>query len=148
MYCRQCGKEVKEDFKFCQSCGSRQNDEEKLIGTPKKELSFIEASILAFSRSLEFNGRSRRKEFWSFKLAQFLLFFIVGFIIGLFGLDGYFLGILNLLLIIPNISANCRRLHDVGKSGWFMLIPIYNLILYFSDSEKTENQYGKSVKYE
>jgi uncharacterized membrane protein YhaH (DUF805 family) len=39
-------------------------------------------------------------------------------------------------------------MHDVGKSGWFLLIPIYNFILAVSEGEKGENQYGQDPKPE
>ncbi|WP_368662373.1 DUF805 domain-containing protein [Zobellia laminariae] len=39
-------------------------------------------------------------------------------------------------------------MHDVGKSGWFLLVPIYNLILACTDSEQGENQYGANPKIE
>lgn len=49
-------------------------------------------------------------------------------------------------LLIPNLAAAVRRMHDVGKSGWYLLIPIYNLILAFTDSEPGTNQYGPNPK--
>ena len=58
-----------------------------------------------------------------------------------------------ILLLIPNIAICVRRLHDVGKSGyWFLIVftgvgIIYLLILYFSDSKSESNEYGPSPKY-
>ena len=49
-------------------------------------------------------------------------------------------------VIIPSIAVGIRRMHDVGKSGWFLLIPIYNFILAVSDGEVGENQYGSDPK--
>jgi uncharacterized membrane protein YhaH (DUF805 family) len=50
--------------------------------------------------------------------------------------------LLTIVLIVPYISCAARRMHDVGKSGWFMIVPFYNLILALSPSvpEKTESQ--------
>lgn len=52
----------------------------------------------------------------------------------------------SLVLLLPTISAGVRRMHDVGKSGWFLLIPIYNIILAATDSQREPNQWGNPVK--
>jgi uncharacterized membrane protein YhaH (DUF805 family) len=56
--------------------------------------------------------------------------------------------IYTLVVLIPSIAVGVRRMHDVGKSGWFILIPIYNLILAFTEGEKGENVYGTDPKAE
>jgi uncharacterized membrane protein YhaH (DUF805 family) len=53
----------------------------------------------------------------------------------------FYLGIL-----IPLIAAGVRRLHDVGKSGWYLLIPIYNLILALTPGQMGANEYGPDPK--
>ena len=95
----------------------------------------------------DFNGRARRKEFW-----MFVLFFFVFFLIMMFA--GSFLGaavlilfnIALLLMVIPYLAVTVRRLHDVGKSGWFMLIPIYRLILTLTAGNVGPNEYGPDPK--
>jgi len=47
-----------------------------------------------------------------------------------------------------HIAVGVRRMHDVGKSGWFVLIPIYNFILAVTEGEKGDNQYGDDPKAE
>ena len=49
----------------------------------------------------------------------------------------------SLAVLVPSIAVGVRRMHDVGKSGWFLLIPIYNLILAVTEGEKGENEYGQ-----
>jgi len=51
-------------------------------------------------------------------------------------------------VLIPSIAVAIRRMHDVGKSGWFCLIPIYNLILAVTEGQKGDNQYGPDPKTE
>ena len=46
------------------------------------------------------------------------------------------------------IPVGVRRMHDVGKSGWFILVPIYNLILACTDGENGDNEYGADPKAE
>ena len=48
--------------------------------------------------------------------------------------------------LIPGIAVGVRRMHDVNKSGWFILIPIYNLILCCTDGTQGPNQYGEDAK--
>lgn len=101
--------------------------------------------ISALKNFSDFNGRARRSEYWYFALFAFLINFAIGFIFGYLGMP--IIGtILGLVLIIPNIAAAIRRMHDVGKSGWYCLIPIYNLILAFTEGEKGPNQYGPDPK--
>ena len=59
---------------------------------------------------------------------------------GVFGLI-YTLGIL-----LPSIAVAVRRMHDVGKSGWYILIPIYNFILSVTEGDKGKNKYGTDPK--
>jgi uncharacterized membrane protein YhaH (DUF805 family) len=94
-----------------------------------------------------FKGRARRKEYWMFFLFNFIIAFILGFIEGLTGINpnsqSSILGdIYQLLVLVPTLAVGVRRMHDVGKSGWFLLIPIYNLILAVKEGEKGENKYG------
>jgi uncharacterized membrane protein YhaH (DUF805 family) len=49
-------------------------------------------------------------------------------------------------MIIPSIAVGVRRMHDVGKSGWFLLVPIYSLILALTEGEATDNAYGPNPK--
>lgn len=48
--------------------------------------------------------------------------------------------------MLPAIAVGVRRMHDVGKSGWFLLIPIYSLILALTNGEEGENEYGEDAK--
>jgi len=54
--------------------------------------------------------------------------------------------IFSIALLIPSLAVAIRRMHDVDKSGWFVLIPIYNLILACTEGSKGPNQYGVDPK--
>jgi len=98
-------------------------------------------------------GRARRKEYWMFFLFN-MLFVIIAAIID------YILGTFPLIylmyvvaVICPSIAVAIRRLHDVGKSGWWYFIglipiigPIWLLILLCTDGNPSENIYGPSPK--
>ena len=92
-----------------------------------------------FSKYATFSGRATRSEFWYFQLFYFLVIIAVSLVDptsnGLLG-NLVFLG-----FVIPLTAAGCRRMHDVGKSGWLQIVPIYNLILLCRQTEG-DNQYG------
>ena len=54
--------------------------------------------------------------------------------------------IYSLAVLIPSIAVGVRRMHDLGKSGWFLLIPIYNLILACTPGVTGDNEYGNDHK--
>ena len=94
-----------------------------------------------------FNGRARRSEYWYFILFNLIISFVIGLAEGI--IESTLLSsIYSLAVLIPSIAVGVRRMHDVGKSGWFLLIPIYNLILAVTEGEKGENQYGNDPKVE
>jgi len=99
-----------------------------------------------------FSGRARRKEYWMFVLFNFIIGFILGLIDGVLGISSYdaeysiLANIYSWAVAIPTIAVAIRRVHDVGKSGWYMLIPFYNFILVVTDSEPGNNQYGPNPK--
>jgi uncharacterized membrane protein YhaH (DUF805 family) len=94
-----------------------------------------------------FTGRARRSEYWYFFLFNLIISFVLGFVGGI--MDTTVLAnIYSLVVLIPSIAVGVRRMHDVGKSGWFILIPIYNFILALTEGEKGENEYGADPKAE
>jgi uncharacterized membrane protein YhaH (DUF805 family) len=115
--------------------------------------------IAVLKKYAVFNGRARRKEYWYFILCNFLLSFAIGFVdtlTGNFNSEtgmGLFSMFYAVLMLIPSIAVGVRRLHDIGRSGWWMflaLIPILGslvLIYFFTiDSETGDNQYGQNPK--
>jgi uncharacterized membrane protein YhaH (DUF805 family) len=93
----------------------------------------------------KFDGRARRKEYWMFFLFNLIISLVVSFITTLIGIP-LLANIYSLALLVPSIAVGVRRMHDVGKSGWFILIPIYNLILAVTEGESGENEYGADPK--
>jgi uncharacterized membrane protein YhaH (DUF805 family) len=101
---------------------------------------------------LTFSGRARRSEFWFFWLFDVLFTFVFSlvdsFVVFFTNYDGFFsiYSTYQLLMLIPFIAVGVRRMHDVNKSGWFLLIPIYSLILQLTEGTKGENKYGPDPK--
>ena len=99
----------------------------------------ISTFIGSLGQYVDFSGRATRKEFWTFVFFYYL-FTIVGVLLDAANGTDFISNLLVAGIILPYISCAARRMHDVGKSGWFMLVPVYNLILFFSASipEKSE----------
>lgn len=92
-----------------------------------------------------FNGRARRSEYWYFFLFNVAIAFVLGFIDGMVGIE-VLSKVYTLAVLIPGIAVAVRRIHDVGKSGWYCLVPIYNLILMCTDGTVGPNEYGPDPK--
>ncbi len=92
-----------------------------------------------------FNGRARRSEYWYFVLFNLLIAIVLTLIDEAIG-TRLLNNIYSLTVLIPGIAVGVRRMHDVNKSGWFLLIPIYNLILACTDGTQGLNQYGSDPK--
>ena len=96
----------------------------------------------------DFKGRARRKEYWMFFLFNAIISYGLSLIA--IGLEMPSLSIVSslysLAVLVPSIAVGVRRMHDVGKSGWFLLIPIYNFILAVTDSEPGTNKWGPNPK--
>ncbi|WP_020570971.1 DUF805 domain-containing protein [Neolewinella persica] len=111
--------------------------------------------ILALNNYLKFEGRSRRAEFWSFVLVTMLFGAAASFWDNLiFNEREFFEGLVNLAFLVPSIAVSTRRLHDIGRSGWWQLLwltGIGGLVLiywYAQDSDSNRNEYGSSPKYD
>ena len=110
---------------------------------------------VVFENYANFNGRARRSEYWYFVLVYIIVIVLLNILSGVFlGMESALLAtvfyglsmIVNLGLLVPSIAVGVRRMHDVGKSGWFILIPIYSLILALTEGDKGENAYGPDPK--
>lgn len=88
-----------------------------------------------------FNGRDTRPQFWWFYLMNFIISFTAGFIAEAINVP-LLSTVVSLAFLLPSIGAAVRRVHDVGKSGWFILIPIYNIILLATEGQMGQNEYG------
>ncbi len=108
--------------------------------------------IKVLKQYADFNGRARRTEYWMYTLF-YVIFSVAAQILdsalGLATLEdgnGPIYLILSLGLLIPSIAVCVRRMHDLGKSGWYIIIPIYNIILAATNGQVGENQYGPDPK--
>jgi len=92
-----------------------------------------------------FNGRARRSEYWYFFLFNLIIAVVLGVIGGMMG-TRLLSNVYSLAVLLPGIGVAIRRMHDVGKSGWYCLIPIYNIILACTEGNVGPNEYGEDPK--
>jgi uncharacterized membrane protein YhaH (DUF805 family) len=116
--------------------------------------------ILAWQRATDFSGRSRRKEYWYFQLFNAMIVVFLALLAIAFSDQGkpamipfYPMFTYCLVLSVPALAVTVRRLHDIGKSGWWYFIsfvPIIGGIVLFVftllDSEPYANQWGLDPK--
>lgn len=111
-----------------------------------------------FKKTLDFKSRSRRKEYWMFILWTSIISVVLSIVELVLNLEiapdlGLLSTIFSLVILIPSISLSVRRLHDIGRTGWWLLlsfIPILGWIALFVftllDSESGTNKYGPNPK--
>ncbi len=95
-----------------------------------KVLLMIDALKDGFNRFTDFSGVSSRSQYWYFILGTTIATVIAQVAFGDFAGN-----LVSIITLLPTIAVAVRRMHDVGKSGWFILIPIYNLVLVLSPSK-------------
>lgn len=114
----------------------------------------LEWYLKPFKQYADFEGRARRKEYWTFTLGNVLISLILGG--GGAGIGGgaEFAGmVFSLFILIPGIAVCVRRLHDTGRSGFWIFIafvPIvgFFVLLYFMivEGDSSQNSYGPNPK--
>ncbi len=122
-----------------------------------RHVSFGHSIVLFFKNYLNFQGRSSRGAYWWLVLASLIAGFILGIIEALmFGVEpdaaAPFSTLLTLATLIPSIALGVRRLHDIGRSGWWTLIFLtiigIVLLIYWAaqPGERATNAYGPDVE--
>ena len=158
MYCKKCGELLSERAKFCTHCGAPVREEPRhddsvlnpthqrsddcvheghVVGS-SQSVGFMEAFILFFRRYSDFKGRSRRSEYWWANLACCIVSSVISIILP------DLVWIWTLIIFVPSLSVCVRRLHDIGKSGWWYLINFVPLVgqiifLVFMCKDSTED---------
>ena len=101
----------------------------------------------------DFNGRARRRDYWTFVLINFAI--IVVLMVLANAVASFFSiiqGLFSLAILVPTIAAGVRRMHDIGKPGWFIvlsfipLVNFYYIYLAVQDSQAGENEHGANPK--
>lgn len=111
----------------------------------------MEWMILPFKRYFDFKGRSRRKEYWMYTLFVIIVSIVLSILDTMLGLGGSATGdadltstsagasgamsggllanIFSLATLIPSLAVGVRRLHDIDRSGWWILLPLGPILI-------------------
>lgn len=121
----------------------------------------MEWFILALERYRDFSGRSRRREYWNYIVFYLLLGIGATFLDNLFGFSdlgdnvGPIYSLFFIIMLVPSLAVSVRRLHDINKSGWVLLVGlipiigfIWLLIYCLREGTYGPNQYGEDPKEE
>tara|TARA_R100000789_G_scaffold14655_6_gene18178 strand:+ start:27459 stop:27833 length:375 start_codon:yes stop_codon:yes gene_type:complete len=113
-----------------------------------RQVGMVEAFKLFFANYINFEGRSNRGEYWWAFLAIILISIVLTVVDGMIGMP-LFGSIFSLATLVPGIAIGIRRLHDIDKSGWFLLIGLIPIIgalilIYFFVQKPTPgpNRFG------
>ncbi len=98
-----------------------------------------------------FTGRARRKEYWTFILVNFVIAAVLGLFEGATGMfedskQSVLAGLFQLAVLLPTIGVSIRRMHDADHSGWWVLVPIVNLVFALTEGTKGANRFGPDPK--
>lgn len=91
-------------------------------------------------------GRIRRSTYWGRVIVATAINLLASFMAKSDPSTAILCSIVILIAGIFSIIQGVKRMHDVGKSGWYIIIPIYNLILAFTDGTPGDNEYGENPK--
>ena len=114
-------------------------------------MTFGNAVRSVFNQYAGFTGRARRSEYWFFVLFTFLVYLAASVVDAVLGIPLFTL-VVGLGLLVPTLAVSVRRLHDTGRSGWWMLlslVPFGGIVLIVFDcldSEPGPNRFGPSPK--
>jgi uncharacterized membrane protein YhaH (DUF805 family) len=115
--------------------------------------------VVVKERYAQFSGRARRSEYWYYYLFYVLILVGLAVVDGITGTFnaatgvGLLSGVFGLAMLIPSLAVSVRRLHDTGRSGWWLLLALLPLIgaivllvFMLQNSAPGGNQYGANPK--
>ena len=112
-------------------------------------MNFVESIQTCYKKFFDFNGRASKSEFWCFQLYAIIIYSLM------FVFQGDLVLVFSILAIantIPVYAAAVRRLHDIDKSGWMVLISVipfiglFIFVLLIRDGSKGKNRFGPKPK--
>ena len=114
MKCTACGNDSLENAQFCAGCGASLSSGRVAARPGLPTVGFGEAISRGFTNYFTFSGRASRPAYW-----WWVLFTIL---IGLIPFAG-------LVTLIPTLAVTSRRFHDIGKSGWLLILPFALIVV-------------------
>lgn len=103
-------------------------------------MTFSESISTVFSKYATAKGRATRSEYWWFYLFNVLVSLgatLMDYVMG----TSVFAFVWSLVVLVPNICVGIRRLHDINRSGWWIIVPIVNIVMLLMPSDPNPNEY-------
>jgi uncharacterized membrane protein YhaH (DUF805 family) len=107
-------------------------------------MSFPDAVRSGFQNYVNFSGRAGRSEYWWFFLSYVIVLVVARILDSIIGTSPLLYLLTVLAFFLPILGAGIRRMHDTNRSGWWILLPIVNLVFLAGEGTPGENQYGPS----
>ena len=164
MKCVKCERENADTAKFCRGCGAALISDQVADNGQLPMVKFSAAVEMGIRRYRDFQGRSTRAEYWWFTLFCVIGIVLTGIIDSAAGTEtqsssaigwyfstlvpGFFGGIWALATLIPSLAVGARRLHDINRSAWWLLLEftiigaIPLIIWAIQQGDKGDNEYG------
>jgi uncharacterized membrane protein YhaH (DUF805 family) len=144
VFCRGCAKEISTLAVACPQCGAPQAAQQSYAQGPA--IATGNPYVEAFKNYVVFQGRATRREYWMFILISLcvsMAFFILD---ALLQTGGILYNLYSLVAFLPSLAVGVRRMHDTDRSGWWLLLPIVNIVFLAQDSQPGQNRFGANRK--
>lgn len=139
VFCRACTKEIHSTAAACPQCGATQGVQQALTAPGNPYIEVMKKYAI-------FTGRASRREYWMFTLINVLIAIAIGVVEVVLGGNGLISNLYSLAVFLPGLAAAIRRMHDTNRSGWWVLLPIVNLVFMIQDSQPGDNRFGPNPK--
>ncbi|MBT9263695.1 DUF805 domain-containing protein [Pseudomonas sp. MG-9] len=144
VFCRGCAKEISSLAVACPQCGAPQATQQSFASGPA--ITTGNPYMEALKNYAVFQGRATRREYWMFALINLGICIVMGVLDAMLNTKGILANLYNLAMFLPSIAVGARRMHDTDRSGWWLLLPIVNLVFLVQDSQPGPNRFGPNRK--
>ncbi|MDO8674147.1 MAG: DUF805 domain-containing protein [Dehalococcoidia bacterium] len=102
----------------------------------------VDLYLGVLKKYVDFSGRASRREFWMFLVINIVIAIVLQILANIAGVFNIIYIIFELAIIVPSISVGVRRMHDTNRPGWWIIIPIIDIVYAASAGTKGANNYG------
>ncbi len=102
--------------------------------------------VEALKKYAVFTGRATRREYWMFFLINMGIAIVMSVFDAMLKTGGALQSLYNLAMLLPSLAVGVRRMHDTDRSGWWILLPIVNIVFLAQDSQPGPNRFGANRK--
>ncbi|MHA3738797.1 DUF805 domain-containing protein [Pseudomonas sp. Eth.TT006] len=148
VFCRGCAKEISSLAVACPQCGAPQATQQFTQQSYASGPAITTGNpyVEALKNYAVFKGRATRREYWMFVLINTVIGIGMTLLDSMLGTKGVLYSLYTLAMLVPSLAVGARRMHDTDHSGWWLLLPIVNLVFLVLDSQPGHNRFGPNRK--